>query len=242
MESAKKETGVVFIDKNSLYFYSPTNTLGFAFSADAVKDFDLLSREKLSEEIKTFIEQNKISPVDLILIVSENASFIKDLVTESDHSGALESTQKENQKENVEQEIQNFTDNVPLENICVKIFKFDKATRVTVVNRDLLEAIKDTLEKYNFRILFAIPAFSLIRLNIQPNIGFTNDTAKTVIQKSDSVKQDDLFGEENKEEIKTKNILDKKQPIPRRTVFLIAALIFLFSIFLILFVRTMLVA
>lgn len=240
MESAKKETGIIFVDKNFFYFYSSNHPdiISFTFEGDVVKDFDLISREKLSEQIKLFLDQNKIFPINLVLIFSENASFNKDLVLENENLEVLGSAQKDIQKEKNEDEIQKFIDNVPLENTCVKIFNFDKATRITVVNKDFLETIKDIFEKNGFKIIFAIPAFSLIRLGIQPNIGFSQDTAKVVIQKSDSIKQDDMLDEEKKEEVKTKSAFDKKKPLNKKEILLIIIFILLFIVFVILLIRT----
>src|SRR5438132_1495064 len=124
MTDKPKQTAILYIDKNRFDFYKTSNptALSLVFPPEMVKDMEIVDTENLKSIVLTFIDQNKLSPVNLILILSENITFSQDF------PASLDGKQDE--------EIHKFLDNIPFEHISFKKVPIEKGVRLVAVNKD----------------------------------------------------------------------------------------------------------
>lgn len=74
------KTGVIYLLKDRFQFYSPflRQVVELKFTPQMVSDLDVLNAELLEEQIKVFVTNGKIPPSSLIIVLADNAYFVKD--------------------------------------------------------------------------------------------------------------------------------------------------------------------
>ena len=76
------KTDVLYLQKDRFELYSSTllKVFEFLFVPEIVQDFDVKNSDLLKNLINVFIATNKIPASEIIIVLSDNACFIKDFV------------------------------------------------------------------------------------------------------------------------------------------------------------------
>lgn len=192
------KTGVIYLQKDRFQFYSPflRQVVELRFTPQMVLDLDVLDPELLEEQIKMFVEKGKIPPSNLIIVLADNAYFVKDF--------ALQQNSPQPQKpgqpvpippkvsiDDLKPDVDQFIEHVPYENVVSKTFPLKTGLRVCAVNQDLYATVQRGFEKMNFVVDAVFPGMVLgSALSAKPIMD--NVLANTAIQKAPALKQYDL--------------------------------------------------
>ena len=74
--------GIIFVKRQDIDFYieNSTEVINLVLPAEINRDLEIIDFKKLAEVIKTFVETNKISTFNAIMIVDNDLIFEKDLI------------------------------------------------------------------------------------------------------------------------------------------------------------------
>ena len=192
--------GVIYLDR--IYFDYFDNSLSASIRFDFspyVTNLEITNREELQNQLRLFIENNKLLPSNIVVILSENVLFVK---------GVPEGT------ENLDEEIEKFSDNVPFERVNTKSYKLDNGTLLVATNKDLYSSLQEVFEKKNFSFEAIIPIYNAGINTPDPNYGLDPTAAKTILSNLDNLKASSLEMEETshivqkpkeEEQVKNKN-------------------------------------
>jgi hypothetical protein len=214
----KKQTAVVFIDSNKLYFWAKglKNNFQMDIPSDTVSDLDVINREKLEQLVDTFFQTNSIKGLayEAMLVFSQNTTFEKDF--------ADDNTKVKHE------EIQKFLDMVPFEDVASNIYTINRKTKVIALNKALYDAISGALQKNKVAISLVIPMAVLVETNAE----LTNNLDLAFIAaRIDSFRQYSLIDV-------NKSVLESEQKnsigIKRKDVRLFALVGFFIVLFLVL--------
>lgn len=153
MVPEKKHTAVLFISKNRLSFYESSlhSILNIDIPQDIIKDSEVINKERLYELIKSFVTTNAIPSCYLIIVLSDSVLFEKNV------TGVMGS--QDDQHEGV---VQGFLDNIPFENLTMRIYQMEeKMLKVIATNRELTDAIITGFEKQGFSSSYVVPTYPL---------------------------------------------------------------------------------
>lgn len=192
------KTGVIYLLKDRFQFYSPflRQIVEFKFTPQMVLDLDVLNPELLEEQIKVFVTNGKIPPSNLIIILADNAYFVKDFALHptplpSQKPGQPQQPQTKVSLEDLKPEVDQFVEHVPYENVVSKTFPLKGGWRVCAVNQDLFVTVQRGFEKVNFTVDAVLPGMVLgAGLSAKPVMDGV--LANTAIQKAAALKQYDL--------------------------------------------------
>jgi len=141
-----KTNAIFYLDLNTGFYYAGIQPmLTLAFPPDTISDQEVLSREKLTNLVAAFVETNKIEPSNLVIVFAPTLSYQKD------YEGSIPLTEKDNQ------DIRDFFEIVPFENVASKTYKLGKKTIALAVNKDILDSLKEAFEKWKFTVIAAVP-------------------------------------------------------------------------------------
>lgn len=170
--------GIIYCERNGFYYQAnDTAPVAYNFPPNVVANLEVLDREKLELDIKTFIQNNKLSPATLMFVLGHSVIFEKDF-TDGDP----------NQQEIA---IQKFLDNVPFEFTVSKSFPLNKGKKVIAANKDVCKTIKSAFEKEKFIVLHVVPVIAFG----QAVEGFNQNTVTTMMQHFDGVKNYNILEE-----------------------------------------------
>lgn len=174
----QKNVSIIYLDRNKFdcIMQNQMVSVRYDFPPHTVKDFEVLNKDALYNEIHTFIVAHHISPCSMVIILSKNVIFEKDLA--EDKSDQLSDT------------ISLFLERIPFETIMHKTIKFDKKTKIVATNKMYLDLLKDVFEKDQCKVLLILPEFVFGDLISQK--GLDTVANKKIINMMDSLKQYDL--------------------------------------------------
>lgn len=196
MEFNKKQLAILYLDKNGFYFYETglDSVLSLAFMQSSVRDMDVVNGASIMTQVKTFIDQNKIAPATIAMILSPNISFEKDIV------GLTPDAQGE--------EVKKFIDTIPFESVLSKEYPLDKGVKVIGCNEDLYSELKISFEKSAFSIDSVIP-YQLLASDQALLQNLTAENASQLLRRIDHLKQFTLLTLE-KEKVQINQNLNAK--------------------------------
>lgn len=179
MKSPAQPPVVVFVERHRLRLYSPKlpAILTWDFPPSAISDLDIKNSEILRQEVKLFVNRNRVTPAPIMLIFSPSACFEKSFPEAS-------ADQKHD-------EVQKFIDAVPFEYVRSKVVPVGKGSRVIVANRDFYEALDIAFERLGFSTL-AIAPFSLLGIPL-PATGFDGAVGKLISQRIDLAREQSFY-------------------------------------------------
>lgn len=214
---------ILSIDRGGFSLYQDTliNIPRFNFTPDIVRDLDVINEGKLITLITTFIQINKIIPSNLGIILSDTVTYVKDL--------GESLVPQEN--------IQNFLENIPFEEVIAKVIKIDRQARAVAVNKNLVMAIASVFTSKGCMLEAIIPSF-LYGSAANFASGLTPGNIRVVLESSEIAKIGNLLTDQQKEvfpqnpEEKPKEISNKNEEKPqhRRQYVLIGIFIVLLVI------------
>lgn len=156
------KTGIIYLQRDKFQVYSPylPNILEFRFVPELIRDFDIVNRQLFENLLKVFIGNNKVPPSNMVIIVSDSASFIKDFV--SPPQPVAPNPQQQTPPPTLE-DLQNaaitYLEHVPFEMVSSKVFPLATGVRAYATNQEMYETIKLLLEKQGFIIQSVFPGF-----------------------------------------------------------------------------------
>lgn len=234
---------VIYIDRNSLAVYQDVlhDIPRFNFTQDLVVNSDVVNKEKLMGLIGTFIKLFKMVPSSLVIILSDDVIYVKDFTDafKEPSSGAL--------KENTDyvqdrDQVQNFLENVPFENVLAKVIKAKGVNRAVAVNKDLIRVITNAFANKGSVVEAVIPGF-LYGQSAKLASGLNAVNARIILENVEVLKlgnlltnQDEMSSLQTSEsEIGLTMHEQTKKPRNIRQFILIGAFVFLLIVLIIVF-------
>jgi hypothetical protein len=223
---SNKKNAVILLDRNCLYYYGgnvQNSILRLDFSPDIIRDLDVVNHEQFYNQIKSFIETNKLIPTNIAMVLSPYVIFEKDLQVLPTIDVATE--------------MQNFIDSIPFDNLTVKKYPFEKYVRLVAVNKPFYDTIKQAFERRSFLVESITPYFSLkTTINFQTEL--TVQTMKFILNKSDVLKQENILLHEystvHEEEKKNNKEEDSEK---KRTYILAGVFVILIIVLIVLLIQ-----
>lgn len=193
---SKNHPIILFIERNgfSVYQDTLTNIPKFNFTPDLVANLDVVSKEQFVSLIATFIQINKIVPSSLGVILSDNVIYIKDLTNTLQKPTMSNQLSSNNEHK---EEIQNFLDDVPFEEVLAKVVKTGNINRIVATNKDLVMTIADVFVNKGFVLEAIIPGF-LYGSNVNFASGLTLDNMRTILDRSEIFRVGNLLTDQQK--------------------------------------------
>lgn len=170
-----RQHGVIYLDKNIFDFYSELspNVLRFTFTPDTVRDFDIINHELIINQIKLFVQQNKLAPVMLHIVLSDTVLFGKEIKITDPGKRDFD--------------IQTFLDTVPFESVGSTSVLLPNSVQVLATNKDMYETIKSGFEAIGFMTELVIPALMMKEVNLKN--GLVPDSAQFIISRAVALRQ-----------------------------------------------------
>lgn len=175
MDFSKTKQCILFLDRNRFDYFDGTTgqIITMPFPETIISSLDVLSVEGFEQQIKLFIEQNKLLPTNIVVILSSNVLFEKDIVdVPVDQQTA---------------EVEKFLDIVPFDNLATKLIPLQKGVRISAVNKDLCDSLATGFEKCGFKIESIIP-YEELQPEIMQFTALDGPTLTVIMKKIDSIK------------------------------------------------------
>lgn len=201
---------ILFIDRSGLNLYQDTlpNIPRFNFTQDIVFNIDVVNKSQFSSLLATFIQINKIAPSSLAIILSDSIIYEKDLADFSQKPIAQVQTAqsalsqgglgvRDGADKEHKEEIQSFIDNVPFEEVLVKVIKTDPVNRIVAVNKDLVMTISDALTNKGSFLEAVIPAF-MYGPGVNFTQGVTMENVQAILGRSEVLRLGNLLTNQEK--------------------------------------------
>lgn len=179
---SKNHPIILFIDRNGFSVFQDTqpNILKFNFTPDLVANLDLINKEQFSNLIATFIQINKIAPSSLGVILSDSVIYTKDFPNQPPSNNEYK------------EEIQNFLDDVPFEEVLAKVIKTGNINRIVAANKDLIMTIAGEFANKGSTIEAITPSF-MYGQNANFTVGLTLDNALVILENAETLKEGNLL-------------------------------------------------
>lgn len=140
-----KKIAFLVVNRDSFEYYDQLVNSKIKVSADVINNLEIIDLPKLDDLIISFINKNKISNRQLIIILNPQVYFEKNLDKEV----------------NNDLEIQKFNSKVPLENITFKVIGNKNDSRLVVFNLELITAIKNFFEANGIKVILTTTKYDL---------------------------------------------------------------------------------
>ena len=201
---SKSHPIILFIDRFGFSVYQDTLTTipKFNFTQDLVANLDVVNKVQFVSLVSTFIEINKIVPSSLAVILSDDVIYIKDLAGPvqkpvsapgSVPAPKIEATEDKEHKD----EVENFLENIPFEEILARVIKTGNINRIVAVNRDLAMTIVDTFMAKGSTIDSITPGF-MYGQNVNFTKGLTSDNLKVILGNVEILRSGNLLTDQEK--------------------------------------------
>lgn len=172
----KKQKGALWLDKTGLSLYLENKPfLRLNFPPEMINDLEIIDRLKLQNLIHSFVNQNNLSFLSLIVIITAEVLFEKDW--------NLPQTDTQLKEE------EDFLDSIPFENILEHSWIKDNKKKLIATNQDLITTLEDCFEKENCNFMAVFP-YSLF------GAGVRDESVKEIWKKLDNFKRDSLLEKE----------------------------------------------
>lgn len=172
----KKQNGVLWLDKTGLSLYLENKPfLRLNFPPEMINNLEIVDKLKLQNLIHSFINQNSLSFLSLIVIITAEVLFEKDW--------SLPQTDTQLKEE------EDFLDSIPFENVLEHSWIKDNKKKLIAANQDLITTLEDCFEKENCNFMAVFPYFLF-------GAGVRDESVKEIWKKLDSFKHDSLLEKE----------------------------------------------
>jgi hypothetical protein len=147
-----KSTGVLFIsfDRLQMFVSSSPEILEYRFKPESIDHLNVTNKGLFAQEIAAFIQSHNIPQSNLVIVIANNASSIKEIQQKNPEASLKD--------EAVQGEIKAFLSTVPFGHIVSKTIITPNAIQVYAVNYELCDALKEAFEGQGFEVDFILPA------------------------------------------------------------------------------------
>lgn len=240
---SKNHPIILFIERNGFSLFQDTlpNIPKFNFTPDLVANLDVVNKEQFVNLLATFIQINKIVPSSLAVILSDNVIYVKDLTNPVEKPIPSQGLSVEpNADKEHKDEIQNFLENIPFEEILAKVIKTGEGGRIVAVNKDLVMTIADAFVNKGSIIEAIIPSF-LYGPNVNFTLGLAQDNVSAILEGSEIVRVGNLLTDQQKmnsqQSLETETKEKEKKPQNLRQYILVGVFTALLVIFVVVFLN-----
>lgn len=166
--------GVLLLRRNGFDFYEDKSghISSFPFSTAVVNSLEIINLQEFKNQIKAFVETNKFLPADLIIILSAEVLFEKDIQAQDPNV--------------LSQGTSEFLDIIPFESISTKILPTKLGVRVIAVNKNFIDTLRISLKELGFLIEGIVPYETVEGLEGINSLN--NEISKLIIKQFDSLK------------------------------------------------------
>lgn len=191
---------ILFIDRFGFSVYQDTlaNIPKFNFTPDLVANLDVINKEQFVNLIVTFIQINKIIPSSLAVILSDSTIYVKDLANPVQRPVSAQGlkTDLSDDKERKD-EVRNFLEDVPFEEVLAKVIKVGSVNRIVAANKDLVMAIIEAFVSKGSVIEAIIPGF-IYGQSANFATGLNQDNVRIVLGNAEILKSGNLLTDQEK--------------------------------------------
>jgi len=192
-----KKFGVIYLQKDRIQVYVPNtrSVVELHFPTEVIRDCDVIDKDSLVTLIKTFLATGKLPPADFLIVIADNASFIRDFSQpQPTQPQKPQQTQAAHLlfQANLPTLINTFVEHVPFENVASKTFPLKNGTRVFTTNRELYETIKMAFDKQGYFVTMVLPAFVFGSV-LQNKLVLDVPSANAILQHANGLRQYDLL-------------------------------------------------
>ncbi len=226
MDFSKRGQAILFLDRNRFDYYDGASgrIASFPFDPTVINALEVLNAANLEMQIQSFIEQGGLAPASIVIVLSPNVLFEKDL------TGLAPEQQ--------EAETQLFLDNIPFDTVITKLTTFPQGVRISSTNKLLCDALKAAFEKKGF-LVDAVAPYESLGQELFQIAGLDEQNAPVILKMYDALKNNSfpvaaIVHEKTAKAGTTKNASDKKAP-PKWRPFALAA-VFVVLIIILVFV------
>lgn len=205
---------IIYLDRQKIIFgiSQPPTPITLEIPSTIAFDIEIIDPEAFENLLTTCLEQNKIRPQDIIIVLSSSVYYEKNIAPVND------AKQRKDQ-------IDTFLTTVPFKNLFSKDYLLDNQLKLIALNKDFYEPIIRFFEKNHFNVIAIIPLFVLDKLKLSL-VGYTPKEVND-IYKSKSLLPFSLI---SAQDIDKSLAVSIRKPIENKT-----RIIVLFAIFSLLF-------
>jgi len=143
MDNLNRQTAILYIEPTGLFYYGGSSVLlQLPFTKEIVNDQEIISKEKFFQELQTFFSQHSISPSNFVIMISSNLIYKKDF---PDNPAPKN------------EDIQNFLDSVPFEEVLSKVYKLNKKMEVVATNKQFCDEVERSLVQLQSKVIAIVP-------------------------------------------------------------------------------------
>lgn len=168
---------VLFLDKNHLFVFDGNGIINLEIPVGLIRDVDVIDKSGFDTLVNDFIKAQKLSPAKLWIVLAESICFSKELNPKIP-------TELEN-------EIKDFLEAVPFDQILYKKFKGATGVRIIATNLELAEAVGEIFERNAFGLAGIVPQALFAGFNTRKTLDL--EFAKTVLLNKNIMKQGNML-------------------------------------------------
>jgi hypothetical protein len=190
---------ILFIDRFgfSVYQDTLTNIPKFNFTPDIVANLDVVNKEQFATLIATFIQINKIISSSLAVILSDDIIYVRDLATSAQKIIPAQGLKIDIDDKEHKDDVQNFLENIPFEEVLAKVIKTGNINRIVAVNKDLVMTIIDAFTSKGSLLEAIMPNF-MYGQSANFTAGLTLDNIRVILENAEILKLGNLLTDQEK--------------------------------------------
>jgi len=189
------------------------------FPTSIVQDIDVIDIESFNLLLGSFVETSKITPEDILLVVSPDIYYEKNVAL------PVDPTERQNQ-------IDLFLQTVPFKNLIYKDYSLGNQPRLITLNKNFYEPIARFFEKSAFNIVAIMPLFVLEHFQL-PFGTFLPKEVKDIFSKYKLIEPYSFMNTEDIDKIVTTELHRPKEEVTKTTYILIGVFCLLFVVLLV---------
>lgn len=212
---------LIFLERQKLTLAGTqlVSPLTLDFPTSLVQDIDIIDPESFDLLLASFLEQVKISPTEILLVVSPDIYYEKDISLSADP------TERQNQ-------IDLFLQTVPFKNLIYKDYSLGNHPRLITLNKNFYEPIARFFEKSAFNVVAIMPLFVLEHFQL-PLVTFIPKEVKDIFDKYKIIEPFSFMNTEDIDKIVTTEVHRPKEEITKTTIILIIVFCLLFVVLMV---------
>ncbi|HSA83376.1 MAG TPA: hypothetical protein VLF20_00635 [Patescibacteria group bacterium] len=192
------KTGIIFLQRDKFDIYSPylPNIFEFRFVPELLQDFDLINRELFENLLKVFLTNNKIPASGIVLVIADNAAFIKDFIqtpVQQQPNPQLPPVLPPTLAE-LQDQANEYLQLIPFESIASKTYPLANGIRAFATNQEIYEALKNIFEKTGFIFQGVFPGF-VFDQSLGTKQSLDAPAIEMILQKAPTLRQYSLIHE-----------------------------------------------